>query len=77
MALRRFSVPGVELVEVAVGATAEDLERQRVEEMMDLILGLALKQRIQLRGHFADLQIRFAVDIARLGDEASHVPIRE
>ena len=48
-------VPGVELVEVAVGTTAENLERQRVEDLMDLILGLALKSRIQLRRHFADL----------------------
>lgn len=48
-------VPGVELVEVAVRTAAENLERQRVEDLMDLIRGLALKSRIQLRGRFADL----------------------
>lgn len=47
-------VPCVKLVDVAVGTTAENLEGERIEDAMDLVLRLALKSRIQLRRHFAD-----------------------
>ena len=47
-------VPCVKLVDAAVGTTAENLEGERIEDAMDLVLRLALKSRIQLRRHFAD-----------------------
>ena len=61
----RFA-PCVKLVNVAVGRTAEDLKREGIEDVMDLILRFALKTRVELGRHFTKLQIGLTVDIARL-----------
>ena len=69
----RKPLPRVELIDVRVWMAAEHFQRERAEGLLDLVDAFALQSRVELRGNLADLQVRLAVDIARLGRDKSGI----